>query len=62
MWTIQFHQRRGDGPHQGSVGSLDEAMTAFRQAWDAGVGREPPWLAPGWEIVDGRPVKRGGAS
>src|SRR5215204_3138267 len=25
MWTIEFHQRRGEGPHQGHVASRDAA-------------------------------------
>ena len=39
MWTIVFHERRGDPPHQGSAATREEAMEAFRRAWDAGKGQ-----------------------
>lgn len=48
MWTIEWHKRRGPGPHQGHVATREEAMKAFRNAWEAGIGKDPPWLVPGW--------------
>jgi hypothetical protein len=48
MWTIEWHKRRGPGPHQGNVATREEAMEAFRTAWDTGAGKDPPWLVPGW--------------
>jgi hypothetical protein len=57
MW-IEFHQRRGEGPHQGHVASRD-AAAAFKAAWLAGVGKRPPWLVPECDWIDGRAVRRG---
>ena len=34
MWTIEFHQRRGAGPHHGLAASRDEAMAAFKTSWE----------------------------
>jgi hypothetical protein len=59
MWTIEFHQRRGEGPHQGHVASRDAAAAAFKAAWLAGVGKRPPWLVPECDWIDGRAVRRG---
>ena len=39
MWTIVFHERRGESPHQGSTATREEAKEAFRRAWLAGVGK-----------------------
>ena len=37
MWTIEFHERKGrPRPHKGHVGSMGEAMSAFRESWDRG--------------------------
>ena len=35
FWGFLWEERRGDGPHQGEVATRDEAMAAFRAAWDA---------------------------
>jgi hypothetical protein len=47
MCTIEWHKRRGPGPHQGQVATREDAMKAFRTAWEAGIGKDPPWLVPG---------------
>ena len=35
FWGFRWEERRGDGPHQGEVATREEAMAAFRAAWDA---------------------------
>jgi hypothetical protein len=39
MWMIVFHKRRGQGRDEGHVATRNEAMEAFRAAWDAGIGK-----------------------
>ena len=34
FWGIEFHQRKGSGPHQGHAADREAAMVAFRRAWE----------------------------
>jgi hypothetical protein len=45
MWTIIFHERRGEPPHKGYAATREEAMHAFRRAWEAGSGKDFAWRA-----------------
>jgi hypothetical protein len=35
FWTIDFFSRAGRGPHQGYCPTRQDAMKAFRDAWDS---------------------------
>lgn len=35
FWTLDWLSRRGPGPHQGNAATREDAMKAFRAAWDA---------------------------
>src|SRR5262245_39503695 len=43
MWTIEFHERRGEPPHQGHAATREDAMESFRRAWNAGQGKDFAW-------------------
>jgi hypothetical protein len=34
LWTIEWFSRRGGGPHEGFESTREDAMKAFRAAWD----------------------------